>query len=404
MHGYTVGAPDAKVVGRVAGESERTLVVESGRAPMTTIAADRHDEPVSRASRSSVVQARSRLRPARSATRRRLHPRSWWRSRWGRLRLSLFWRVFMLNAALLIAAAVVLAYSPATVSFPVRPRQLLVLTVGLVLLLVTNALLLRISLAPLRELARLMRRIDLLVPGQRLDEEGAGELRAVTGTFNEMLARLERERRSSSSRAVGGQEEERRQIARELHDEVGQGLTAVLLQLRTLAADAPPAMQPGFASAQTVVRDNLDEVRRIARRLRPTVLDDLGLTYALHSLLDAVEESAPFAIERQIALELPELAPPVELALFRIAQESITNVLRHAEASRVEVELGPIRGDAVRLLIRDDGRGMVYLSDVEPGGIRGMRERALAIDGELQIEASPGKGTQVIVTVPAGGR
>jgi two-component system sensor histidine kinase UhpB len=104
---------------------------------------------------------------------------------------SLFWRVFLLNAALLVAAAVTLAFTPATISFPVRPHQLVVLGVGLVVVLAANALLLRVSLAPLRGLAELMRRVDLLVPGQRLEEEGARELRAVIETFNQMIDRLE---------------------------------------------------------------------------------------------------------------------------------------------------------------------------------------------------------------------
>jgi two-component system sensor histidine kinase UhpB len=121
---------------------------------------------------------------------------------------SLFWRVFAVNAALLIVATVVLAVSPATVSFPVKRNQALVLALGLLAILAANAVLLRLSLALLRDLAKLMRRIDLLRPGQRLDVEGALELRAVVGTFNQMLDRLEFERRSSSTRVVGGLEEE----------------------------------------------------------------------------------------------------------------------------------------------------------------------------------------------------
>jgi two-component system sensor histidine kinase UhpB len=369
---------------------------------VAAIAADGHDEPVSSLPESSGIPAQTELGRARTSRAGGVwqrYARGWRR---GRLSSSLFWRVFVLNAALLIGAAVVLAASPATISFPVRPHQLLVLTIGLVVLLVANALLLRVSLAPLRELAELMRRIDLLVPGERLGEEGAGELRAVIGTFNEMLARLERERRSSSSRSVGGQEDERRRIARELHDEVGQGLTAVLLQLKTLAADAPDGLRPGLASAQAVVRDKLDEVRRIARQLRPTVLDDLGLAYALHSLLDVVEETATFTIDRQVTLELPFLPPAVELVLFRIAQESITNVLRHADASHVEVALRSVADERVELVVDDNGRGMVYAPDLEGGGMRGMRERVLAIDGRVQIESHPGNGSRVSVTVPVG--
>jgi two-component system, NarL family, sensor histidine kinase UhpB len=315
---------------------------------------------------------------------------------------SLFWRVFLVNAALLIAAATTLALSPATVSFPVKRDQVVVLAGGLVALLAANAALLHVSLSPLRELARLMRRIDLLTPGQRLGEQGASELRAVIATFNQMLARLELERRASSSHSASKQEEERRRVAVELHDEVGQGLTALLLQLRNLADDAPAALKPTVAEAQAIARDNLDEVRRIARNLRPTILDDLGLAYGLHSLLDVVERTSSLRVERRIAIDTLPLSGAVELALWRMAQEAVTNVVRHADATVLQVEFDGFEdGSGVRLAISDDGRGMVYAADVESGGIRAMRERALAVDARLEIRSRPGGGTRVTVSAPA---
>jgi two-component system sensor histidine kinase UhpB len=315
---------------------------------------------------------------------------------------SLFWRVFLVNAALLVAAAIALALSPATVSFPVKRDQVLVLAAGLIALLAANAALLHVSLSPLRELARLMRRIDLLTPGQRLGEQGASELRAVIATFNQMLARLELERRASSSHSASKQEDERRRVAVELHDEVGQGLTALLLHLKNVADDAPAALKPAVAEAQAIARDNLDEVRRIARNLRPTVLDDLGLAYGLHSLLDVVERTSSLTIERRIAIETPPLTEMVELALWRMAQEAVTNVIRHADATVLKVEFEPFEdGRGVRLAISDDGRGMVYAADVESGGIRAMRERALAADARLEIRSRPGGGTRVSVSAPA---
>jgi two-component system sensor histidine kinase UhpB len=314
----------------------------------------------------------------------------------------LFWRVFLVNAALLIVAAVLLAVSPATVSFPVTRQQLLVLGIGLVVVLGANALLLRASLTPLRELSRLMQRVDLLVPGHRLPAGGARELRRLIGSFNGMLDRLELERRASSSRVVGDQEEERRRLARELHDEVGQGLTALLLQLKNTIEEAPPELASQLLDLQTLARSNLDEVRRIARQLRPTVLDDLGLSYGLESLIDVFERSTNLRFARRIALDLPRLPPIVELTLYRIAQEALTNVVRHAAADRVEVELRTNDdGDRLLLAVRDDGRGMVYAADLENGGIRGMRERALTVGAKLEIRSRPGGGTSVTAAVPA---
>lgn len=316
-----------------------------------------------------------------------------------RPRASLYLRVFLVNAALLVIAAIVLAATPATVSFPVRPDQVLMLAVGLAVLLAANALLLRVSLGPLRDLTQLMRRIDLLVPGERLHEDGPGELRDVIASFNEMLDRLELERRTSSTRTLEDQEDERHRISRELHDEVGQGLTAVLLQLKGLAGDVPAELEPRLAAAQEVVRSNLEEVRRIARQLRPTVLDDLGLAYAVHALLDVFEETARFAVDRRVELDLPALPAAAELALFRIAQESLTNVARHASASRVELTLAAARRH-VEMTIHDDGVGLSLRAGREGGGIRGMRERALAVGASLRASAPPSGGTIISVRVP----
>jgi two-component system sensor histidine kinase UhpB len=313
---------------------------------------------------------------------------------------SLFWRVFLINAALLAAAAVLLALSPATVSFPATAGQLLTLAGGVIALVAANAVLLRVSLRPLGELTQLMRRIDLLVPGQRLRPAGATELREVAAAFNEMLERLELERRSSNTRVVGRHEDERRRLAAELHDEIGQRLTALLLQLRTVIDDAPPELVPELLAIQALARDNLDEIGRLVRQLRPTVLDDLGLAVALHSLVDVAEQTTEVEFSRGIEPELPALAEAAELAVYRIAQEAITNVMRHADANRVEVAA---YGDAGVLVleVHDDGRGMLYAADQESGGIRGMRERAVAAGGRLSIDSRPGGGTSISVKVPA---
>lgn len=312
---------------------------------------------------------------------------------------SLFWRVFLVNASLATAGVLLLVFSPLTVSDPATPRQLVLLLVGLVILLVANVLLLRMSLKPLGNLTRLMQRIDLLRPGDRLAVEGARELNVVLATFNEMLDRLELERRVSSTRSVGREEAERRRLARELHDQIGQGLTALLLQLKTILVQAPDQLRDDLLEAQEIARDNLEEVRRIARRLRPTVLDDLGLPYALHALADTAEEHGELTVVRRIATEVPQLAPDVDLALYRIAQEALTNALRHANAEQVEVVLELEADRRVRMGIHDDGRGMLYAADVEGGGVRGMRERALAVGANLSIRTRPGGGTSVSVSV-----
>ncbi|MBA3843048.1 MAG: HAMP domain-containing protein [Actinobacteria bacterium] len=238
---------------------------------------------------------------------------------------SLFWRVFLVNAVLVTAAVVLLAITLLTVSNPATARQLSLLAAGPVVLLVANGLLLRVSLRPLHRLTSLMQRIDLLQPGDRLQVAGARELNVVLSAFNEMLGRLEAERRMSSSRSVGQQEEERRRIANELHEQVGQGLTALLLELKSALAEAPQSVRPGLIRAQGIARSNLDEVRRIARQLRPTVLDDLGLSYALLSLADVAEAQADLVVVRRVDTAAPRVSTAAELAMYRIAQEALTN-------------------------------------------------------------------------------
>jgi two-component system sensor histidine kinase UhpB len=312
--------------------------------------------------------------------------------------VSLFWRVFSGNAAIFTVATVLLALSPATVSWPIVAREGIVLAGGLAAILVANVFLLRFAFAPLGRLARFMRRIDLLKPAGRLPTEGSGEVGEVIATFNDMLDRLESERRASSARVLAGQEEERRRIARELHDEVGQALTAVLLSLKRVAARAPAELAAELEEVQETARTSLDEIRRIARHLRPGVLEDLGLVSALTALTTSFSEASGIAVERRFHGPFPELPREAELALYRIAQESLTNVARHAGAASVVLSLLR-QGDVVVLEVADDGRGAAA-DDHEGGGIRGMRERALAVGGALGVESN-GSGMRVTFQVPA---
>jgi two-component system sensor histidine kinase UhpB len=212
-----------------------------------------------------------------------------------------------------------------------------------------------------------------------------------------MLGRLERERRDSGRRALAAQEQERQRVARELHDEVGQVLTGVMLELEQAARGGGEAE---LVTAREAVRHALEEVRRIARELRPEVLDDLGLQSALRSLCTVAAAHDGLRVERRLELGDEALTPEVELVVYRIAQESLTNVLRHSGASEV-VALGSVDG-GLRLVVRDDGRGLP--ADVAAaGGITGMRERALLVGGQLSVSTVDGGGTEVRLDVPLPG-
>jgi len=312
--------------------------------------------------------------------------------------LPLFWRVFATNALVLAVATAALVLSPATVSFPVALAEAAVLAVGLSAMLALNFALLRRALSPLERLREFMRGADPLHPGKRAPiDDAVPELRAVTETFNEMVARLEAERRESAGRALAAQEDERLRIARELHDEVGQKLMAVMLELDGLSRQQEG---PAFEDAREGVRETLEEVRLIARRLRPEALDHLGLPSALAALTNSLRGVGGVRIDRRIDRSLPALPSDVELVVYRVAQEALTNVVRHADSDQAWLVLRRVEG-AVELEVVDAGDGFDAARVAEGAGIRGMRERALLVGAELEILSAPRAGTTVRLRCPA---
>ncbi|MFG1943795.1 histidine kinase [Nonomuraea sp. NPDC048826] len=309
---------------------------------------------------------------------------------------ALFRRLIVINGLVFTVGTLFLAVSPATVSSPVLLTEIPVLTIGLALMLGANAVLLRRSLAPLGELTALMQRVDLLRSSDRLTESGNGDLTDVVATFNSMLDRLEAERSTAAAHALAAQEGERQRIARELHDEIGQSLTVVLLGLKRAVDRAPEELCEELHAIQETVRGSLDEVRQVARRLRPGMLEDLGLIASLNALAADFAEMSDAQVIRRLESQLPELGQDAELVVYRIAQESLTNVARHAKAAKVEISLCREPG-AVVLKIADDGRGG---QTTEGTGVRGMRERALLIGARLTITSPPGGGTTVRLTIP----
>lgn len=318
--------------------------------------------------------------------------------------IPLFWRVLAMNAVLLAAATAMLALTPATVSDPVAATELAVLAVGIAMMLVVNLALLRRAFAPLERLTRVAQRVDPLAPGERVPVEALdSQVATLARSFNEMLDRLETERRDSARRALAAQEGERVRIARELHDEVGQGLTAVLLGLERAVRAADGEERAQLEEVREAVRTMVADIRDIARRLRPEALDDLGLTSALTALISDFAKQARVRVHRRLNAELASLlGAEEELVVYRVAQEALTNVARHAEARSVDVLLER-RGDAAVLLVCDDGRGLAGPMDDATRGIRGMRERAVLVGGTLAIGPADGGGTFVRLDLPVPG-
>jgi signal transduction histidine kinase len=200
---------------------------------------------------------------------------------------------------------------------------------------------------------------------------------------------------------VAAQEQERRRLARELHDETGQALTSILLGLRTVEeAEGESDMRVALSEVRELVRATLQDVRQLAVELRPKVLDDFGLVAALERLTDSFREQTGIAVAFHSALPAERLSPEIETALYRIVQESLTNIVKHARAGGVSITLGRKRS-AVTVVVEDDGVGFDPARTREEGlGLIGMRERVALVGGRLTIESRPGAGTTFVAEVP----
>ena len=207
--------------------------------------------------------------------------------------------------------------------------------------------------------------------------------------------------RDALRRVVSAQEGERRRLARELHDETGQALTSILLGLKPLEDSLGDASSSAVANVRELVVATLRDVRRLAVELRPAALDDFGLVSALERLTETFAEQTGLAVDFESALGSDRLSGDTETALYRIVQESLTNVVKHARAQRVSVSLTR-KGGFVTAVIEDDGVGFDPADTRENAfGLSGMRERVALLDGGFEVESSPGAGTTIAVEVPA---
>jgi two-component system sensor histidine kinase UhpB len=314
----------------------------------------------------------------------------------------LFWRVFLTNLGVLALASTVAIFvlSPGGITHPVALKEGAIFLAALAVMTSLNVLLVRRITAPLHELVSVTRQVDPLKPGQRMPVSGTpSEATELAGAFNEMLDRLEEGRRESARLALRAQEDERLRVAQELHDEVGQNLTAALLQLGRLRKSAPEELRPELGEAAETVRENLDELRRISQRLRPQDLDELGLVSAIAHFAERLTEQTRLPVGLRLASEVPPLTPEQELVIYRVAQEALTNVVRHSRASVATLAVEKTGIGRVILRVRDDGDGIA--GSAPGGGIRGMSERALLIGADLDIRDRPEGGTEVLLDVPS---
>jgi two-component system sensor histidine kinase UhpB len=311
-------------------------------------------------------------------------------------------RVTAVNLVLVLAAVgvTVVVLAPDKLSSFAVDAEVAVVVGAIALVVLTNVYLVHHLVGPVQAVTDLAGRVDLATPGQRLPgAEATSEAGELALRFNEMLARLEAERREATGRVLAAQEAERLRIAQELHDQVGQELTAVLLGLSRLQSRAPESLRADLLPVQDLVRTSVEEVRRIAIELRPEALDDLGLASALTVLADRFSERLGLDVRLEIAPEMPLLSADAELVIYRVAQEALTNVARHAGVDHAALALAHADG-WVTLTVSDPGRGLP--AGYAPGtGMRGMRERAALVGGTLEVGNRFGaQGCEVRLDLP----
>jgi two-component system sensor histidine kinase UhpB len=322
-----------------------------------------------------------------------------------RSQTSLIGQVVAVNVLLVVAtlfAATVAASLDLTLSDERFSFVLLAMTI--ILILLVNMLMVRRRFSPLEEL---IQRVESVDPAQAPGEfdlpatggAAADEVARLAGSFRRLLARVDDERQRSGRLVLQAQEEERRRLARDLHDEVNQALTAILLRLQALSHDAPPELSEELGEVKRLVNQAMAELLQLARQLRPTALDDHGLMPALATHVRRFASQTGIQADLRTSGQVSELDADQEIAVYRVAQEALANVARHADASRVEVDLDT-SGEALELRVRDDGRGFDARARSGGLGLDGMAERARLVGGELTIDSQLGRGTELVMRMP----
>ncbi len=309
-------------------------------------------------------------------------------------------QVLAVNLLLIAATTIVAAVAlDERVGSAVSGREGLVLGLALIATLLGNWLLLRRRFIPLDRLISAMEQVDLATPDTQLvacDRIDSAEAHRLEAAINRMLARLEAARRAAGRAAIEAQERERRRIAQDLHDEVNQALTAVSLRLQASIEHAPPTLRRELTETKRLAGQAMKELLQLARQLRPAVLDDHGLLPALHSHVRDFSDQTGIVAAFNVRGPAPPLTPEQQLVVYRVTQESLSNVAQHSGAERVDVELSFIGRTTLR--ITDDGQG--FTSRRDGGlGLSGMRERALLVGGHFSIWSAAGQGTRVELTL-----
>ncbi|MEO8091217.1 MAG: sensor histidine kinase [bacterium] len=317
---------------------------------------------------------------------------------------SLLTQVLVANLLVIVAAVVTatIATSPG-LSLGEKPQAAVILGLAVALTILVNVLMLQRRFRPLERLVDEMERADLSQPGANLrreeDPRGPEEVQRLHNAFRRMLERLEAERRRVSSIALHAQEEERARVARDLHDEVNQSLTGLLLRLEAVRVRAPVGLAAELAETKSLANRAMTELLTLAHALRPSALDDLGLRAALSALVEELGTQSEITTSLEGTGGSTGVPMDVQLVAYRVAQEALSNAAQHSQASRIRVRLDR-DAEGIELGVSDDGRGFSFDQAAGGLGLGGMRERALLVGGELLVESRPDEGTRIRLRVP----
>ncbi len=326
-------------------------------------------------------------------------------------RRPLFQKIIIANTTLIVLVALGIFYFHQTYyqSSSLERISLFVFS-GIAISVLINFLLVRLAFHPLDDVGEAINAIRAGHRGIRVPEAPEDpQIENLSRSLNQMLDAMETARKRAAASVITAQEEERRRIARELHDETSQALTSLIIGIKMAEETIPDEMtnlQERLNNLKDLAHQTLNEVHNMAVRLRPSILDDLGLAAALRSYGKELSENGGIQINMQLIALAERLSPEMETVLYRVVQEALTNVARHSGASMCQVRMRRT-DDSVQCLIEDDGKGFypgeILTSAQGHGlGMHGMRERIELVGGQLEFESEPGKGTSIFLEVPIG--
>ena len=280
---------------------------------------------------------------------------------------------------------------------------------GLTLSILLNYLMVKLAFRPLDDVSETMKAIRAGHRGIRVPEvTDDPQIEELSKSLNSMLDSLELQRKRAAASVIKAQEDERKRIARELNDETSQSLTGLVIGIRMveeLVPDSIPEIKERLDNINQLAHQTLNEVHHMATRLRPSVLDDLGLPAALRSYGKEFTENTGIPVDVQLLAMIQRLSPEMETVLYRVVQEALTNIARHSEATKCRVTLQR-KESVVQGVIEDNGKGFepqtVMLSDAKGSGLglHGMKERIELVGGSLEFESRPGEGSTIFIEVP----